>query len=112
MRSVVGLALLLGAASGFQAVAPALRPLASAATPICRTAVAPTMRHNLYFQRLARADAGRLRLCVYRRVPAPARDATAMRAPRAAAMPLLRRSLAHPAAPSQVEQPHLRAGRR
>ena len=42
MRSVVGLALLLGAASGFQAVAPALRPMASAATPICRTAAAPT----------------------------------------------------------------------
>ena len=58
MRTFV-LALAISACAAFQA--PATLRAASA-----ERAASPTMKHNEYFQRVSRAESGRMRLCVFR----------------------------------------------
>ena len=38
----------------------------AAARPVVQRAASPSMKHPEYFQRVRRAESGRLRLCVFR----------------------------------------------
>ena len=59
------LTVLLLASALVAAFSPAGRPLARAAPSTARS-FAVDMKHNDYFQRVARAETGRLRLCIFR----------------------------------------------